>query len=481
MKGGASVRLRPFCLSLARILLSFYIYALFLPRQKMRIIVAGIGEVGTHLAHMLSGGVDDIIAIDPLPEHLRHLETMADLVTIEGSAASIAVLKAAEIEKCDLFIAVAHYEETNIISAILAKKLGAKKVIARVDSNELLTPENQQHFKELGIDSLIYPEKLASQVIIGLLGSVGTVEYVDFSNGQLVLAALKAEHDMKYIGRTLQDVARMHQGDKFRIVAILRDGNTIIPYGDEMLLQGDMLYIISSKAGIATWRNLLGASKMQVDNLMVLGASRIGMRTCLDLEGTVKNIKLIESDREKCERLAPLFTSTIWVNGDGRDRELLLDEGLEHMDAFVAATGNSETNIMACLMARKAGVPQIIAEVENIDYISLAEGIGIDSVVNKKLITASRIFQFTMGSTISSMRCLTNLDAEVLEYVARDGAPATRGRIKDLNFPRLTIAGGIIRGGDAFIATGETQIQTGDRVVIFTLNPAHDRLDRFFS
>ena len=449
--------------------------------KEMRIIVAGIGEVGTHLASMLAGGGDDIIAIDPDRANLDHLENVADLVTVEGSAASIAVLRQAEIEKCDLFIAVAHYEETNIISAILAKKLGAKKVIARVDSNELLQPENQQHFKELGIDSLIYPEKLASQVIIGLLGSVGTVEYVDFSNGQLVLAAMKVEQDMKYLGKTLQDIARIHHGDPYRIVAILRDGLTIIPNGEEMLLQGDMLYVISSKAGITSWHNLLGASHVQVDNLMVLGASRIGMRTCLDLEGTVKTIKLIESDREKCEKLAPLFKNTIWVNGDGRDRELLLDEGLEHMDAFVAATGNSETNIMACLMARKAGVRQIIAEVENIDYISLAEGIGIDTVVNKKLITASRIFQFTMGSNISFMRCLTNLDAEVLEYVAAEGAPATRGRIKDLNFPRLTIAGGVIRGSEAFIATGDTQIQEGDRVVLFTLNPAHDRLDRFFS
>lgn len=446
----------------------------------MRIIVAGIGEVGTHLAAMLANSYHDIVAIDPNPELLEKLQREADLITLEGSASSLVTLKQAEVGKADLFIAVAHLEDTNITSAILAKRLGAKRVVARIDNNEYLQAENLALFREMGIDSLIYPEKLASQVVIGLLGEAGSLEYIDFANGKLVLSAFKLENEMPFVGQTLEQIDRALEEIAFRAVAISREGETIIPKGDARLVAGDIIYIISNQKGIEAWRRLIGTSAFRVDNLMVLGGSRIGIRTCLDLEGRVKNITLIESDRAKCEKIEPLFKKTLLINGDGRDTDLLLEEGLENVDSFVAVTGNSETNILACMAARRAGVKQIIAEVENLDYIALAESIGIDAVVNKKLITASRIFRYTMGGDISTIHCLTGSDAEVLEFIVRENAPVTRGRVKDLNMPRHTIIGGVIRGDRAFIAVGDTRIERGDRVVVFTAGTSNERLTKFF-
>lgn len=450
----------------------------------MRIIVAGIGEVGHHLASMLSSSYHDIVAIDPEADSLEELAAEADLVTVMGSATSVSVLKQAEVSKADLFIAVASSEGTNIMSAVLAKQLGAQRVIARIDNNEYLQPANVSLFHRMGVDQLIYPEKLASQVIIRLLGDTSSMEYIDFAKGRLGLSVIRIDEGMPYVGLTLAAMSRALNGDEpldsYLVVAIARNGETIIPTGEEKVQAGDALHIIANGRGTELWRKLRGGDDTEVKNLMVLGASRMGVRTCLDLEDKIRNIKLIEADAAKCQRVAPLCKKTLVINGDGRDMDKLLEEEVGKMDAFVAVTGSSETNILACMAARRAGVKQIIAEVENLDYIALAESVGVDAVVNKKLITASSIFRHTMGSNISSMHCMTGSEAEVLEFVAKDGSKATRGRLKDLNFPKKALVGGIIRGDQAFIATGKTEILPGDRVVVFALNQAVNKLSQFF-
>ncbi len=448
--------------------------------HTMRIIVAGIGEVGRHLATMLASSYHAIVAIDPKQEKLDALAEEADLVTIAGSATSFAVLQEARVEGVDLFVAVASQEETNIIAAIMAKKLGAKRVVARVDSNEYLKQGNTDLLRSLGIDSLIYPEKLASQVIIGLLGEAGTMELVEFSHGKLSLASYKLEEGMQVVGLTLRQVDRLFDEVELLIAAVTREGETLIPKGNDTLQRGDIIHLISTQKGINCWRKLIGTSVLQVNTLFVLGASRMGLRTCLDLEGKVKTIKLFENDREKCEQIAPLLHDTLLIRGDGRNTNLLLEEGLEGADAFVAVTGSSETNILTCLAAWRAGVRRIIAEVENLDYIAMAESMGIDSVVNKKLITASRIFRYTMGSDVSSVHYLTGSDAEVMEFVVQPHAPVTRGRLKDINFPRQAIVGGVVRGDSTFIAKGDTQIVPGDRVVVFAVGEVSKKVERFF-
>jgi trk/ktr system potassium uptake protein len=444
----------------------------------MKIIVAGAGEVGTHLAKMLSSEFHDIIVIDPEAESLKNIDSNLDLITITGSATSFEVLKDANIKKADLFIAVTHSEETNITAAIIAKKLGAKKTVARVDNNEYIEPENISHFTHLGIDYLIYPEKIAAREIVSLLGQGEIFESVDFSGGKLSLYVLKLNEKALVLNKTLYEISKEKNID-FRAVAITRNGKTIIPGGNDTFELNDLAYVVTNKAGIKDVMKYSGKKKIDIKNVMILGGSRIGKRVAKSLENRF-NIKLIEIDKNKSSQLADYLTNSLVINGDGRNIDLLIEEGLANMDTFIAVTGNSETNILSCLLAKKNGVKKTISEIENLDYIDLGEGMGIDTIVNKKLVTASRIFTFTMSAEVQTMKCLTGSDADVLEFVAKNNSKITKGSLRKIDFPKDAIVGGIIRGNKSYIATGDTEIKADDRVVVFALPSAVKKLDNFF-
>lgn len=446
----------------------------------MNIVIVGAGEVGTHLATMLAKEYHDVIVIDPDADMLSKLAATTDVVTLLGSATSINVLKDANIKKADLFIAVAHSEETNIVSATLAKRLGAKKVIARIDKNEYLLPNNKEIFLNLGIDSLIYPERLAAREVVTLLGQTSSTEFVDFSGGKLSLIVFRLEEDSPVIDSTLLQATRNLQNLDYRAVAISREGETLIPRGSDQFKYNDLVYVIANQNGIKDMMEHSGKKNIDVNNLMILGGSRIAIHIANELEKTM-NVKLIEVDREKSQKLAGQFKNTLVINGDGRNTDLLIEEGLPYMDAFVAVTGNSETNILSCIVAKRMGVKKTIAEIENINYIRLAESIGVDTVINKKLITASRIFRYTMSTDVSTIKCLTGSDAEVLEFIVKPGSSVTKGRLKDVSFPKDAIIGGVVRGDSAFIAKGDSEIKPYDRVVVFALPSAINKVGRFFN
>lgn len=445
----------------------------------MKIIVAGAGEVGSHLAKMLSSEFHDIIVIDPDEESLKTINSNLDLLTITGSATSFETLLDAKIKRADLFIAVTHSEETNITASIIAKKLGAKKTIARVDNYEYIEPENILHFTSLGIDYLMYPERIAAREIVDLLGHAEIFESVDFSEGKLSLYVLKLDENALVINQTLMEVAKEKEIE-FRAVAITRQGQTIIPRGQDQFELNDLVYVVTNKAGIKDVMKYSGKKRIDIKNVMILGGSRIGKRVAKSLENRY-NIKLIEIDKDKSAKLADYLQNTLVINGDGRNIDLLVEEGLQNMDTFIAVTGNSETNILSCVLAKKMGVKKTIAEIENIDYIDLGESMGIDTIINKKLITASRIFKFTMSAEVETMKCLTGSDADVLEFVAKADSKITKGKLKDIDFPRDAIVGGIIRGNKAFIAKGNTHINADDRVVVFALPSAVKKLEKFFN
>lgn len=445
----------------------------------MKIIVAGAGEVGSHLAKMLSSEFHDIIVIDPDEESLKVIDSNLDLLTITGSATSFETLLDAKIKKADLFISVTHSEETNITAAIIAKKLGAKKTIARVDNYEYIEPENILHFTSLGIDYLIYPERIAAHEIVDLLGHAEIFESVDFSEGKLSLYVLKLDENALVINQTLMEVAKEKEIE-FRAVAITRQGQTIIPRGQDQFKLNDLVYVVTNKAGIKDVMKYSGKKRIDIKNIMILGGSRIGKRVAKSLENRF-NIKLVEIDKEKSSKLADYLQNTLVINGDGRNIDLLVEEGLQNMDTFIAVTGNSETNILSCVLAKKMGVKKTIAEIENIDYIDLGESMGIDTIINKKLITASRIFKFTMSAEVETMKCLTGSDADVLEFVAKADSKITTGKLKDIGFPHDAIVGGIIRKNKAFIAKGHSEIEADDRVVVFALPSAVKKLDKFFN
>ena len=446
----------------------------------MKIIVAGAGEVGTHLAKMLSSEFHDIMVIDPDAESLKSIDSNLDLLTIIGSATSFEILKEAKVKKADLFIAVTHSEETNITAAIIAKKLGAKKTIARVDNYEYIEPENISHFTRLGIDYLIYPERIAAREVVNLLGQGEIFESVDFSGGKLSLYVIKLDEKAPVIDQTLIEVIKQNRQIEFRAVAIARKGKTIIPRGNDYFQVNDLVYVVTNKSGIRDVLKYSGKKKIEIKNIMILGGSRIGKRVAKSLENRF-NIKLIEIDKNKSAQLADYLNNSLVINGDGRNIDLLNEEGLSNMDTFIAVTGNSETNILSCLLAKKMGVKKTIAEIENIDYIDLGESMGINTIINKKLVTASRIFKFTMSAEVETMKCLTGSDADVLEFVAKEDSKITKGSLRNIDFPKDAIVGGIIRGDKSFIATGETIIKADDRVVVFALPPAVKKLDNFFN
>ena len=445
----------------------------------MKIVIAGAGEMGSHLARMLSGNGHDITVIDGDQKLLSEVSSLADVITVEGDSTIFAVLRKAAVRKCDLFIAVNHEENANVVAAILAKKLGAKKSIARIDNNEYLEPNNKEMFIDMGIDYLFYPEKVAAREVINLLGHTSTTEYVDFSSGKLSLVVFRLEPASPLVGQVLTGFAD-ETPLSYRTVAITRGGQTIIPREGEQFMEGDMVYVIARQDAVKEVMEFSGQSNIEIKNMMILGGSRIGIRIATELQDEV-NIKLVDYNADKAYRLAEMLDKTLIINEDGRNTDTMMEEGLANMDAFVAVTGRSETNILAAMLAKRMGVKKVIAEVENMNYINLAESIGIDTIINKKLVTASNIFRFTMSTDVQAIKCLTGSDAEVLEFIVKPNSPATKARIKDLGLPEDTIIGGIVRGDKVFIAVDNMEINPYDRVVVFAMPGAVGKVGYYFN
>lgn len=446
----------------------------------MRIIIAGAGEVGTHLAKMLANEDHEIILIDIEEERLKPIESSIDVLTYTSSATSIRTLQDILQKKTDLFIAVTHWEDTNITSSILAKRFGVMKTIARIDNLEYLEHSISEFFKSLGVDSLIYPELIAAREVLGLLHETGTTEFMEFSGGKLAMFVQKLDEKAPIINKSLEEIALTNKTDKYRAVAIKRNDKTIIPRGKEQFLVGDLVYVISTHEGIDEMMATSGKKNFEAKSIMILGGSRIGKHVALYMQKT-SEVKLIDSDPKRCEALAETLYNTLIINGDCRDIDLLEREGISKMDAFVAVTGNSETNILSCLLAKKMGVKRTIAEVENMEYINLAENSGIDTIINKKISAASRIFRHTSNPNVTQVRYMTGTDAEVLEFIVPPNARITKGTLRGIDFPKDAIVGGGTRDGVPFIATGDTIIKANDKVVVFTLPSAYDKVSKFFT
>ena len=445
----------------------------------MKIIIAGAGEVGTYLAKMLYTVDHDIIMIDKDENKLKTIDAHFDFLTVKGSATSISTLKDSDISRADLLIAITETEEANMTIAVLGKKLGAKKVIARVNNHEYLDKINQRFIHEMGIDSLVYPEILASKEVVSMLQQSGTSKKFDFSSGHLSLYVLRLNLDSPIIGKTLQQAAIDNEPYEYRTVAISRNSDTIVPHGSDQFQMDDLVYIVTSKEGIDHLMIYAGKSHFPIKNVMIMGGSRIGRKTAKALEGKF-NVKLLEIDKDRSFELADTLDKTLVVNADGTDIDVLLEEGIKNMDAFIAVTSNSETNILTSAIAKKFGVKKTIAEIENLEYIQIAESMGIDSVINKKLIAASHIFSHTMSADVSTVQCLSSTDAEALEFIVREGSAILKNSLKNLKFPKNAIIGGVIRDNISFIAKGDTQFMPNDKVIAFALPEAIKKLNQLF-
>ena len=446
----------------------------------MKIIIGGAGAVGTHLAKLLSREHHDITLLDENPEKLEDMASNFDILTLPLSPSSISALKEAEVEKADLFIGVTPDEAHNMTSCMLASKLGAKKTVARVDNYEYTMPEHGDFFRTVGIDSIIYPEMLAGEEILQNVKSSWIRQWWEVQGGALILVGLKVRNGAQILDVPLKELCGPEA--PYHIVAIKRAGETIIPHGEDSLRHLDLVYFMTTRPFLKTLRSVAGKDDYpDVENIFIMG----GGSTAVHLVNAMPDYmhaKIIEADARRAERLNDVVTNrhTLVIHGDGRDLSLLEEEGIRRAQAFVALTDSAETNILACMAAKRMGVRKTVAMVENTDYIGMAESLDIGSIINKKTFAASHIYRMMLKADVTSVKSLTVANADVAEYQVREGARIVRRPVKDLGLPSSVTLGGLVRDGNGVLINGSTQILPGDKVVAFCLTGGIKKLERFF-
>ncbi len=444
----------------------------------MKIVIAGAGEVGSHLAKLLSREEQDIILIDNDPEKLAAIDANYNLMTQVGSPKSFRTLHEARVADCDLFIAVTPFEDCNVTSCGIAKYLGAKKTVARIDNYEFMESCYRDFFTKTGVNDMIYPEYLAAQEIKTALNCGWVRHWFELNEGELILIGVKVCENSQLIGRQLKDLTFARHN--YHVSAIKRRHETIIPRGDDIIKVNDILYFMTTPEYVEELRKVCGKRSQRIRKIMVVGGSRIAVMLA-SMASPDWKIKIIDNDMEKCRRLPEKCPNCEIIFGDGRDNDLLLEERIGEMDAFIALTESSETNILACLAAKEFGVGKTVAEVENIQFISEAEALNIGSIINKKLLASSKIFQLLLDSDSTSSKCLALADAEVAQIEVKAGSKITRAAVKDLKLSRDMTIAGLVRDGHGQLVGGNTVIQAGDIVVVFCLSGALHKVERLFS
>ena len=443
----------------------------------MKIVIAGAGEVGSHLAKLLTTECQDILVIDEDADHLNVLDSNFNLMTIEGSPTSFRTQREARVGYCDLFIAVTPSEADNIVACSIAKNLGAKTTVARISSYDFMEERNQQLVTKMGVDRLIYPEYLAANEILTALRCSWARNWFELHEGQLIVVGVKIRQGAPIAGMQLKDFARTNHN--FHVSAIKRNQETIIPRGNDYLQEGDILYIASLRDHVDELLELTGKTKRVIRRIMIMGGGKIAIRFAA-LVGDEYKSKIIDNNEDVCRRLPEKCPDCDVSYGDARDTDLLREEGIADYDAFLALSDSSEANILTCLTAKELGVKKTIAEVENIQYINQAENLNIGTIINKKLLASSTIFQLLLDSDSSTTKCLALADAEVAEIEAREGSKIVKKPVREIHLPEGMTLAGLVRDGHGMLVTGDTVVLPGDHVVVFTLSGRLHKAEKIF-
>jgi len=445
----------------------------------MKIVIAGAYVIGTYLAKLLTRNKHDITLICGNTENLEKLNREYDLLTIEASPTSIKTQKEAGVQDADLFVAVTPDEHINLTSCLIAHRLGAKKTVAKVDNPEYVVPSNQEEFKQMGIDSIILPELLAARDIINGLKMSWVRQRWDVHEGALVMLGIKLRSTCTILDKPLKDIAG--PDEPYHVVAIKRNGDTIIPGGNSVLKRHDLVYFMTTKNYIPYIRKIVGKEHyVDVKNVMIMGGGSTAVRA-IEMLPDYMSVKIIEQDFNRCECLNDIFKEdTLVINGDGRDVGLLTEEGLLSTQAFVSLTSNAETNILACLTAKQKGVRKTVAMVENEDYYEMAESLDIGTLVNKKAVTASHIYQMMLDANVANVKFLMSVNADIAEFVPQEGSKITQKVVRELHLPQGVTIGGLVRGKEGILVSGNTQIQAGDSVVMFCHNVDLKKVENLF-
>jgi len=445
----------------------------------MNILIVGAGEVSFHLAKRLSTEKHNITILEKDSEKAHHAEEHLDALVIVGSGSSLEDLKNAHIEQADVFVALSNLDEVNLLACRFAKKLNVPLKIARVRNPEYTLPDFILSHDEMGVDLLIHPEKETADAIVRLIRQSRATGVVEFADGKIQLLGIRMEQNNPILSTPLRELWKEYGNLAARIVAIKRKELTLIPGGNEILVAGDQIFIICEKNLIPTILRITGKENVSIQNIMILGGGLISQFVAESLEDQI-NIKIIETRLDKSEKIADILKKTLVIHGDGTDLDLLAQEGILDMDAFISATGDDETNIICTLVARHLRVPRTIALVNKIEYLPITPTIGMDAVVSKKLLTVNTILRYIRRSTLENIASIPGLDAEIIEIIPHDDSKITRKPLRGLHFPHYAIVGAVLRNNKIIIPTGDTQIQSGDLVVIFSLPKGVAEVEKWF-
>lgn len=445
----------------------------------MKIVIAGAGAIGFHLAELLAKENQDITLIDTNNRVLNQIHRHLDVLTLHGDAASLNILDDAEVGKAQLFIAVTTSEKTNLLAAMLAKQLGAKNTIARITNLGHLEPENKKRFNDLGVDVLISPHQLAALEIQRLLRLASFTDSFDFENGKISIVGFTIDNNCPLLNKTIAEIDQQNSDFNFRGIAVLRNEKTIIPNGKTKLLKNDHLYISTQNKSLEKAMKFVGKQLKTIKNVMIVGSTALALRTAQLLEEKY-TVTIVLADEEIGKKFVAILNNSLIINADPSDIDALKEEGLENMDAYIAVTPNSETNIITSLMAEELGVYKTIALVENVYYTHISQNIGIDTIINKKLIAANNIFRFVRKGKVQAIASLHGVDAEIIEFEIHKSNRLVNHPIKDLHFPEQSIIAGIVRGEDSFVPNGETFFQLRDKVIVLALPEAIHQIEEIF-
>ena len=447
----------------------------------MKIIIVGAGEVGRHLCQQLSTENHEVVLIDRDAEHIRRIERELNILGIEGNGASPSVLEEAGISKADLFIAVTDMDEVNLISCIMAKEYGVERLVARVRNQEYISLNSPLSEHRLGIDLVINPDQVMAQEIVRISEISEAFEMVDFAHGEVVLLGYRIKPENPVCGLTLAQLRDLQGLYHFLVVAIVREGQTIIPKGSDIIQPEDRIYIVVRKKNISATEKLLNLASSAPKKVFIIGGGRVGFSLAEELEDKGVDVYIIEINAKRCEFLAEKLDRAVVLNFDGLEANELIAEGIDQADLVVAVTGGDTTNILASLLAKHHGAKKSITRISRPDFIPLLGSLGIDVALSARLVAANMILRFVRRGGVLSGALLLGGEAEVLEYYVSSQWPYIEKPLKKVKFPEGVIVGAVVRDDEVLIPSGDSVIKAGDRLVMFALKDQSQALEEFIN
>lgn len=445
----------------------------------MRILIVGAGDIGFQLSRRLFRERTDITIVESDPARAKRAREQMDAIVIEGHGASPRTLYDAGIAECDLVAAMTDNDEVNVVACLTAKKAGVRTTIARVRNPEFLEEDCPLSSPDLGVDHFIHPEREAAEMIERLIRQASTTDIIEFEEGKVQLVGVRLDAESPLLRVPLAELVRQHGDPPMRVVAIVRNQTTIIPGGDDTLVPGDHIFGICAPDYVQQFIEHTGKRHITINDVMILGGGLIGQFIARRLAGK-KHVKVIESDSDKSRDIAVKLPDALVIQGDGTDIDLMAVEGLQDMDAFIAVTGDDETNIISTLLARHLKVPRTIALVNKVEYLPITPGIGMDAVVSKQLLTVNAVYRHIQAQEVAAVANVPGIDAHIIEYIVEPTDRIARKPLKDIDFPRQAVIGAVMRGDEYVVPRGDTHIRSGDRVIVFTLPASLSAVEKLF-